>query len=302
MCYRRVPRRVSINTERCVPIKRHDEKERNIAFLLKEDEMAAHVGILPIIGPRGTGKSTLIHDASRDARVRAHFTVIEHFGLYNVLLHLHTAGAAVAATMDTSSRSMEDHRIRHYLDVVRNIAQQERFARNRSLLMAHWSKVVITSKHDRIAGFDVMEEAIRTKNKMSKEECWYHFKAFALCGEADDLAIADRGRPERVVPTHKRFWCVILQRLVDHMINADMDYVQEFVWIGQITVKLVLPMHLMLQGCSITKQEGFDSQFGPELSHMAGEIAYSCRGDDSGYVDVIPCRSHTPSFEIYNHS
>uniref|UniRef100_A0A0E0CNC3 ATP-binding protein n=1 Tax=Oryza meridionalis TaxID=40149 RepID=A0A0E0CNC3_9ORYZ len=70
MCYRRVPRRVSINTERCVLIRHHDEKERNIAFLLKEDETAVHVGILPIIGPRGTGKSTLIHDASRDARVR----------------------------------------------------------------------------------------------------------------------------------------------------------------------------------------------------------------------------------------
>uniref|UniRef100_A0A0E0CNC2 Uncharacterized protein n=1 Tax=Oryza meridionalis TaxID=40149 RepID=A0A0E0CNC2_9ORYZ len=81
-----------------------------------------------------------------------------------------------------------------------------------------------------------------------------------------------------------------------------MDYVQEFVRIGQIAVKLVLPMHLMPRGCSITKQEGFDSQFGPELSHMAGEIAYSCRGDDSGYVDVIPCRSRTPSFEIYKHS
>uniref|UniRef100_A0A0D9YUV5 RRM domain-containing protein n=1 Tax=Oryza glumipatula TaxID=40148 RepID=A0A0D9YUV5_9ORYZ len=340
--YRRVPRRVSVDTERCVLIGRHAEKQRIVAFLLKEDEAAAHVvGVLPIVGPRGTGKSILIHDASHDARVRAHFAVIERFGLDEVLLHLHAAGAGAAATatMDTSSRSSEDHpiSIRHYLDAVRSIARQERFARNRSLLiledapaefaaaaaaflpMARGSKVVVTSEHDQtVAGLGKTEEVIRTKNKMSKEEYWYHFKALAFRGEADDPALAATAKEiaaalngsflgMRVLIALMRsnpresFWRAVLQRLVDHRIYADMDYVQEFAQIGQIVLKLVLPMRLTLRSCSITKQ-GSDPQLGPRLNRVAGGIAYSCRGDDSGYVDVILCRSRIPPYEIYKLS
>lgn len=348
--YQRVPRRVSVDTERCVPIGRHVEKQPIVAFLLKEDEAAAHVvGVLPIVGPRGTGKSTLIHDASHDARVRAHFAVIERFGLDEVLLPLHAAGAgAAAATDDTSSRSLEDHRI--YLDEVHNIVRQERFARNRSLLiledapaviefaetagvlpMAHGSKVVVTSEYDQTkAGLGATEEAIRTK-KMSKEEYWYHFKALAFRGAANDPAgpahpaLAATAKEIASVlngsflgmhilialmrsDPRECFWRAVLRSLVDlcrssnsKRIKADMGYVQEFALIGRIALKLVLPMRLTLRSCSITKQGG-DPQLGPELNRVAGGIAYSCRSDDSGCVDVILCRSRIPPYEIYKLS
>uniref|UniRef100_A0A0D9YUV4 Uncharacterized protein n=1 Tax=Oryza glumipatula TaxID=40148 RepID=A0A0D9YUV4_9ORYZ len=244
-----------------------------------------------------------MHDASHDARVRAHFVMIERFGLDEVLLHLHSTGAGRAATTDTSSWSAKDHRIMHYLDTVRDIAQQERFAWNRSLLiledspaivkfadtagslpMARGSKIIITSKHDQTAvGLSPMEDAMRTKN-MSKEEYWYHLQALAFHSTTDDpvaLAHPTLAATAKEIVTvlngsflgmhvlialmrsnpRECFWRAILQSLMylfcssnSKRIEADMDYVQEIALIGQIALKLVLPMRLTLRSCSITKQ------------------------------------------------
>uniref|UniRef100_A0A0E0K2B4 NB-ARC domain-containing protein n=1 Tax=Oryza punctata TaxID=4537 RepID=A0A0E0K2B4_ORYPU len=143
---------------------------------------AAHVGVLPIVGPRGTGKSTLIYDASHDARVRAHY-----FACCCTCICMPPARPP-PRNGHVKPEHGRPHSISHYLDAVRNIARQQRFARNRSLLiltsrpssrrrrrrpllpLARGSKVVVTSEHDQTAaGLGTTEEAIRTKNQDQTE-------------------------------------------------------------------------------------------------------------------------------------
>jgi hypothetical protein len=58
---------------------RQMEMEHVVNFLLQEADQA-RLGVLPIVGPGKVGKSTLVHHAYADDRVRAHFSRIIFFG------------------------------------------------------------------------------------------------------------------------------------------------------------------------------------------------------------------------------
>ncbi|KAF0887981.1 hypothetical protein E2562_006903 [Oryza meyeriana var. granulata] len=70
---------------------RHVEKEMIINFLLHEDDLSTgKLGVLPILGDIGVGKTTLVQHACDDPRVRSHFTTILLFNFshtYNMEMH-----------------------------------------------------------------------------------------------------------------------------------------------------------------------------------------------------------------------
>lgn len=56
---------------------RQMEREQAISFLLQADPLeVANLGVLPIVGPRLIGKSTLVEHVCEDERVRNHFSLI----------------------------------------------------------------------------------------------------------------------------------------------------------------------------------------------------------------------------------
>ncbi|KAF8666404.1 hypothetical protein HU200_053511 [Digitaria exilis] len=76
---------------------RHVEKERIINFLLHTDDRSSKkLGVLPIVGAIGVGKTTLVQHACDDDRVRRHFSAIVFFN-FSCTYAIATSGCTAAA-------------------------------------------------------------------------------------------------------------------------------------------------------------------------------------------------------------
>lgn len=71
----RQPYSVYLLLDRCM-FGRQMEMEHVVNFLLQAADDQAPLGVLPIVGPGKVGKSTLVHHACADERVRGHFSRI----------------------------------------------------------------------------------------------------------------------------------------------------------------------------------------------------------------------------------
>jgi hypothetical protein len=149
---------------------RQMEMEHVVNFLLQEADQA-RLGVLPIVGPGKVGKSTLVHHANADDRVRAHFSRIIFLGADDDLTTLHSAITTGAA----------DQRVLIIVELDVDV-QEDPWRRLRSASKARrvacGSKMIVTSRSDKIASLGT---ALPLELKfLTREAYWYFFKVRML--------------------------------------------------------------------------------------------------------------------------
>ncbi|XBJ26949.1 hypothetical protein VPH35_004282 [Triticum aestivum] len=155
---------------------RQMEREQAISFLLQADPLGAgSLGVLPIVGPRFIGKSTLVEYVCNDERVRSHFS--------SILLY---SGNGLK---DETVMTFRDHCvIKHQniasgnersLVVIELIGDVDegvwkRLLHSAERCMTSGSKIIVTSRSEKMLRFGTTE-AIKL-SCLSKEAYWYFFK------------------------------------------------------------------------------------------------------------------------------
>ncbi|KAJ1265799.1 hypothetical protein BS78_08G101500 [Paspalum vaginatum] len=163
---------------------RHVEKERIINFLLHEGEQSAagELGVLPIVGASGVGKTTLVQHACDDARVRNHFAVIIlcsfscTYDVKNNQLTLIDPLEFVKGNSFGDKRCLfvfenvdmhRKHILEELLQILRRCCKEE-------------SKVIITTNNRRVGNIGTVEPIILRVLRCA--EYWFFFKAHAFAG------------------------------------------------------------------------------------------------------------------------
>uniref|UniRef100_J3KZR7 NB-ARC domain-containing protein n=1 Tax=Oryza brachyantha TaxID=4533 RepID=J3KZR7_ORYBR len=166
---------------------RQMEMEFVINFLLQEEIYGAgHLGVLPIIGPGKVGKSTLVEHACIDERVRNHFSQIVFFSKDGLTL---TDGNIVTLN-DGGLTKHQNHALcgsERRLVVVEldgEIDQGlwERFYSASKSFFAYGSKIIVTSRSDKIASFGTTQPL--KLQFLTHEAFWYLFRVRAF-GSSD---------------------------------------------------------------------------------------------------------------------
>ncbi|KAM3299440.1 hypothetical protein ACQJBY_040767 [Aegilops geniculata] len=155
---------------------RQMEREQAISFLLQADPLGGgNLGVLPIVGPRFIGKSTLVEHVCDDERVRNHFSSTL---LYN--------GNDLK---DETAMTFRDHCVIKHQNIVsgneRSLVVIElvgdvdegawkRLLHSAERCMTSGSKIIVTSRSEKIVRFGTTE-AIKL-SCLSKEAFWYFFK------------------------------------------------------------------------------------------------------------------------------
>ncbi|KAM0840880.1 hypothetical protein ACQ4PT_059362 [Festuca glaucescens] len=206
------------------------EREQVVRFLLQA-EPGGNLGVLPIVGPRLSGKSTLVEHVCNDERVRDHFSLIllysgndlkdkaaTNFRDYCVIKHQNIASG--------EERSLVVIELLGDVDK----GAWKRLLRSAERYMAHGSKIIITSQSEKVVSVGTTEALML--NYLSKETYWYFFKmlVFGSTDPEDHLkltSIAMEMASEmggsfmfaNVVATllrenlSARFWCSVLRHL-----------------------------------------------------------------------------------------
>uniref|UniRef100_A0A0E0LGE7 NB-ARC domain-containing protein n=1 Tax=Oryza punctata TaxID=4537 RepID=A0A0E0LGE7_ORYPU len=171
----RQPYSTHLLLDKCL-FNRQMEMEHIMNFLLKEDTTGAeNLGVLPIIGPRKVGKSTLIEHACNDERVLDHFSQIVCFGDGDlkdahmmtlrdsgVIKHQNRAtGAGITLIVIELTRDIDKGVWRRLYSASKNY-------------FPNGSKIIIASRSDKIASFGTAH-ALRVKF-FTKEAYWHFFK------------------------------------------------------------------------------------------------------------------------------
>jgi hypothetical protein len=155
---------------------RQMERDQAISFLLQDGPLGGgKLGVLPIVGPRLIGKSTLVEHVCDDERVRNHFSLILRYRGNDL--------------KDETAIKFRDHCVTKHQNIVSGeerslvvielLEDVDEGAWNRLLqtsekYMAHGSKIIITSRSEKIVSVGTTE-AIKLRC-LSKEAYWYFFK------------------------------------------------------------------------------------------------------------------------------
>lgn len=181
-CYRLLCRRPCssyLSTDMCM-FGRHTEYERIVSFLLQVGPPGtANFSLLPVVGPARVGKSTLVEHVCYDDRVRGYFSSIVFLSGDDLQLQ----GAEANALQDSGVikyRNGASHgRLLVVMELIGDL-EKEIWTRLWFLLshMAHGSKVVVTSRSERIMRLGTTQ-ALRL-NALPHEAYWYFFKMIAF--------------------------------------------------------------------------------------------------------------------------
>jgi hypothetical protein len=160
------------------------EREQTISFLLQAEPLGGgNLGVLPIVGPGLIGKSTLVEHVCDDERVRNHFSLIlcysgndlkdetaTNFRDHCVIKHQNVASG--------EERSLVVIELEEDMDE----GAWKRLLQTSERCMAHGSKIIITSRSEKMVSFGTTE-AIKLSS-LSKEAYWYFFKMLVF-GSSD---------------------------------------------------------------------------------------------------------------------
>jgi hypothetical protein len=168
---------------------RESEQERIIGFLLEpEPARAEYLGVLPVIGRARIGKSTLVEHVCLDERVRSHFSLIvflaesdtkdgkqsPHLGDDNAIIKHQDLGSAGKSLVVIELAG----------DVDESTWWRRTLPALRARRIAPVSKVIVTSRSEKIAGFGTTQ-ALELK-PLPREAYWYFFKTIAF-GSTDAM-------------------------------------------------------------------------------------------------------------------
>ncbi|KAM5554686.1 putative disease resistance RPP13-like protein 1 [Rosa sericea] len=144
---------------------RDEEKEGFIKLLLSDDETGNKIGVLPIVGMGGIGKTTLAQFLYNDVRVKQHFhiqawvCVSKEFDILRISQHIYeslTLKACKIKNLDLLQSKLQDtllgKRFFFVLDDIwnKNYSQLE-FLRRLFQSGAHGSKIIVTTRDEDVA-------------------------------------------------------------------------------------------------------------------------------------------------------
>ncbi|CAN6360816.1 unnamed protein product [Urochloa humidicola] len=309
---------------------RHVEKERIINFLLHNDEgrSVGGLGVLPIVGAIGVGKTTLVQHACDDERVRRHFSVIIFFNFsctYNIAA---TGEAAVAIRskhvigdaqlslnnpLQWIKRNCHDKR---FLIVFEDVDMHKKQRLEELLLKlrcaAQGSKVIFTTNNRRVSTLGTVEPIVL--KVLPNPEYWFFFKAHAFAGrdleENPRLVTAGRAIARKLngsffgakivgglLKDHPdpRFWCKVLRSNIGglSLLGDGIAYIADL-------SENLLPDHVNVCQVNISKVP-FASQI--ELPRF--QDLCELRGSEAGLADgisiarVLLCKSVMPFYNNY---
>jgi hypothetical protein len=175
---------------------RHVEKETIVNFLLHDSggNLTGKLGVLPIVGDIGVGKTTLVQHACDDPRVRSHFPVIMLFNFSctyaiatgeatAVLKSKHVAGTDME---DPSQLIKRDFGSKRFLMVFEDVDMRKKQMLEELLPSLRCgtnkgSKIIFTTNNRRVAASMGTVEPIVLK-VLPHPEYWFFFKAHAFAG------------------------------------------------------------------------------------------------------------------------
>nr|CAB3474104.1 unnamed protein product [Digitaria exilis] len=171
---------------------RQMEMEMVINFLLRPESLAGNgnPGVLPIVGVARIGKSTLVEHICRDERVRGHFSSIVVFtgeDLDAVDIAAFRGSAVIKHQDVTAASPSHGGRSLAVIELAGDIDEEawRRMYYSAASSMGHGSKIVITSRSEKIAALGTTKALIL--KALPQEAYWYFFKALAFWStNADD--------------------------------------------------------------------------------------------------------------------
>lgn len=170
---------------------RHVEKQGIINFLLHDGGGSmGNLGVLPIAGDIGVGKTTLVQHACDDARVRNHFPVIilcyaiAANGGITALQSKHVIKSAGMNSDDPLQLFNGNFDNKRFLIVFENMDMHQKKMLEGLLPVLRrgkeGSKVIITTKNPSVATIGTVEPIVLKVLPFS--EYWFFFKAHAFAG------------------------------------------------------------------------------------------------------------------------
>uniref|UniRef100_A0A804N5W8 NB-ARC domain-containing protein n=1 Tax=Zea mays TaxID=4577 RepID=A0A804N5W8_MAIZE len=312
---------------------RHVEKERIINFLLHEDDYrpATELGVLPIVGDSGVGKTTLVQYACDDARVRAHFPVIMLYSFTSTYDVKNNQGTSISDDPLELIKSSDDsfwdrHRrclmIFEDVDMCRKQMLEEFLQNHRRSEAAGVVKMIVTTNNRRVAN-DVGTVEPIVLRPLPCPEFWFFFKAHAFDGrdveENPRLISAGKAIARKlngsffgakiiggVLRDHRdpRVWCKALRSSIGGMspLGDGVSYISDLA--GNL-----LPGHVDM--CRVTLSKDPPPAFLPETAaqrlamfkDLHGAVPHdnvlACCADDARFARVLLCKSVLPFFNHY---
>jgi hypothetical protein len=209
------------------------EREQAVRFLLQA-EPGGNLGVLPIVGPGHTGKSTLVEHVCLDDRVRDHFSLILLYSGNDLKDEVATNFRDHCVIKHQNIASGEERSL-VVIELLGDVDEGawKRLLHSAERFMAHGSKIIITSQSEKMVSVGTTEALML--NWLSKEAFWYFFKMLVF-GSTDpedhpkltSIAMELAGEMggsfmfAYVVATllranlSARFWCRVLRHLTEH--------------------------------------------------------------------------------------
>ncbi|KAJ1256368.1 hypothetical protein BS78_K046000 [Paspalum vaginatum] len=233
----RQPYNIYLVLDKCM-FGRQMEMQRVVSFLTQAEAHHGdgNPGVLPIIGPRKVGKSTLVEHACNDERVRNHFSRIVFFTRCN---HRHgddedstvALGDAVVKYQNHNSHGesrilvvveLDGDRFSKRLDnedinggLWRRLCSSSPYMRH----IPHGSKIIVTSRSDRIVSFGTVPPL--SLRLFDREAVWYFLKV-RLFGSMDT---AEHPRLESIAMdmAMELNGCLLNANMLSKLLGSNMD-------------------------------------------------------------------------------
>uniref|UniRef100_A0ACD5WDS9 Uncharacterized protein n=1 Tax=Avena sativa TaxID=4498 RepID=A0ACD5WDS9_AVESA len=310
---------------------RHVEKERIINFLLHDDN--GKLGVLPIVGGMGVGKTTLAQHVCDDERVRGHFRVIM-YSSFSYTLAIMERGEATRVIK--SEQALGD--AHSFLESV-HVVKAEKYLLTKRFLMVFQevdmrkkrmleellpilrrhgklgSKIIIITSDRSVASSMGTVQPIKLK-ALPRPEYWFFFKAHAFPGRdvAEDPRMVAAGKAiagklngsffgAKIVGAvlkarpDPRFWSKVLGSSIGGMslLGDGMAYIADL-------AENLLPSHADMCKLTISKNpcpSHTELARLEDLCQDGPDGAHCLAGDDIRFAKVLVCRSVFPFQCLY---
>jgi len=313
---------------------RHVEKERVINFLL-HDGGAGELGVLPVVGAVGAGKTTLVQHACDDDRVRGHFAAILFLNFPCTYAIAASGGAAAAAlrskhVIGDAPRGLSDplrwikgnnFQSKRFLIVFEDVDMrgkqrlEELLLKLRRAGAEQGSRVIFTTSNRRVSTLGTVEPVVL--KVLPAPEYWFFFKAHAFAGrdleERPRLVTAGKAIARKLngsffgakvvgglLRDHPdpRFWCRVLGSNIGglSLLGDGLGYIADL-------SENLLPDHVSVHQVTISKAP-FASQvelprFQDLVCEPRGPGTGTGLAENTSSVRVLLCKSVMPFYSTY---